>query len=49
MGRTVRIRITDQWYTEGLDVRYRIVGTSVSPPERGRPDTAELFLEEVVL
>ena len=47
LGRTVRIRITDEWWTEGLDTRYRIIGVKVSPAQRGRPDTAELYLEEV--
>ncbi|MFF3498584.1 hypothetical protein [Streptomyces sp. NPDC003247] len=48
LGRTVRIRITDEWWTEGLDARYRIIGVKVSPAQRGRPDTAELYLEEAV-
>ncbi|MFI5877747.1 hypothetical protein [Streptomyces sp. NPDC051554] len=47
IGRTVRIRITDEWYAEGLDTRYRIIGVKVSPAQRGRPDTADLYLEEV--
>lgn len=46
LGRTVRIRITDEWWPEGLDVRYRVIGVKVSPAQRGRPDTAELYLEE---
>ncbi|MEU7038077.1 hypothetical protein ABZ958_30980 [Streptomyces sp. NPDC046237] len=46
LGRSARIRITDEWHPEGLDARYRIIGVKVSPPERGRPDTAELYLEE---
>ncbi|MFB7375295.1 hypothetical protein ACFC0D_36295 [Streptomyces sp. NPDC056222] len=46
IGRIARIRITDEWYSEGLDARYRIIGVKVTPPERGRPDTAELYLEE---
>ncbi|MBT2445914.1 hypothetical protein J7F03_02170 [Streptomyces sp. ISL-43] len=46
LGRTVRIRITDEWHPQGLDARYRIIGVKVSPPERGRPDTADLYLEE---
>ncbi|MFD4508250.1 hypothetical protein [Streptomyces sp. NPDC058457] len=46
LGRTARIRITDEWFTEGLDARYRIIGVKVSPAQRGRPDTAELYLEE---
>lgn len=46
LGRTVRIRITDEWHPQGLDARFRIIGVKVTPPERGRPDTAELYLEE---
>ncbi|MEV4424963.1 hypothetical protein ACN9M0_21830 [Streptomyces sp. R-07] len=46
LGRVARIRITDEWYAQGLDARYRIIGTKITPPERGRPDTAELYLEE---
>ncbi|MGW0118290.1 hypothetical protein [Streptomyces sp. NPDC003327] len=46
LGRMARIRITDEWFPEGLDTRYRIIGVKVTPPERGRPDTAELYLEE---
>lgn len=46
LGRTARIRITDEWFTEGLDARYRVIGVKVSPAQRGRPDTAELYLEE---
>ncbi|NDK26108.1 hypothetical protein FSY75_16925 [Streptomyces sp. TR1341] len=47
LGRTARVRITDEWFTEGLDARYRIIGVAVSPAQRGRPDTADLYLEEV--
>ncbi|MGW0466845.1 hypothetical protein ACWDX6_16450 [Streptomyces sp. NPDC003027] len=46
LGRVARIRITDEWYSQGLDARFRIIGVKVTPPERGRPDTAELYLEE---
>ncbi|MFI8827087.1 hypothetical protein [Streptomyces sp. NPDC053431] len=46
LGRVARIRITDEWFSTGLDARYRIIGVKVTPPERGRPDTAELYLEE---
>ncbi|MCP3760149.1 hypothetical protein [Streptomyces sp. TBY4] len=46
LGRSVRIRITDEWHPQGLDARFRIIGVKVTPPERGRPDTAELYLEE---
>ncbi|MGW4030258.1 hypothetical protein ACWEFL_13175 [Streptomyces sp. NPDC004838] len=46
LGRTARIRITDEWHPQGLDARYRVIGVKVSPSQRGRPDTAELYLEE---
>ncbi|MFI9807612.1 hypothetical protein ACIHEJ_25165 [Streptomyces sp. NPDC052301] len=46
LGRTARVRITDEWWSEGLDARYRIVGVKVDPAQRGRPDTADLYLEE---
>lgn len=46
LGRVARIRITDEWYSQGLDARYRIIGVKITPPERGRADTAELYLEE---
>jgi hypothetical protein len=45
LGRPVRLRITDIWYAEGFDAHYRIIGLKVTPPQRGRPDTAELYLE----
>ncbi|MER5770452.1 hypothetical protein [Streptomyces sp. NPDC001985] len=45
LGRTVRLRITDEWHPDGLDARFRIIGIKVAPPQRGRPETAELFLE----
>jgi hypothetical protein len=48
LGRTVRLRIHDAWWAEGLDARYRIIGVKVTPPQRGRPDTADLYLEEAV-
>ncbi|WP_371652505.1 MULTISPECIES: hypothetical protein [unclassified Streptomyces] len=43
LGSTIRLRIRDLWHH--LDERYRIVGLSISPPERGRPETAKLYLE----
>ncbi|MGW7197215.1 hypothetical protein [Streptomyces chryseus] len=46
LGATIRLRIRDLWRPEGLDARYRIVGISISPPERGRPETARLYLEQ---
>ncbi|MEV4966649.1 hypothetical protein AB0886_05195 [Streptomyces sp. NPDC024062] len=45
LGSTVRLRIRDLWHPDGLDVRYRVVGMTITPPERGRPETARLYLE----
>ena len=45
LGRTVRIRIRDDWHPDGLDLRHRVVGISVTPPERGKSESAKLTLE----
>ncbi|WIC89737.1 minor tail protein [Streptomyces phage SoJo] len=45
LGATVRVRIRDLWHPDVLDARYRVVGMSINPPERGRPETAKLYLE----
>jgi hypothetical protein len=45
IGVNTRIRIRDLWYYEGVTLRFRIVGFKVSPPERGKPETAQLYLE----
>nr|WP_237519136.1 hypothetical protein [Streptomyces sp. SID5910] len=45
LGATVRLRIRDLWHPDVLDARYRVVGMSITPPERGRPETAKLYLE----
>ncbi|MCG7528925.1 hypothetical protein MHW47_31360 [Streptomyces sp. OfavH-34-F] len=45
LGSTVRLRIRDLWHPDVLDARYRVVGLSINPPERGRPETARLYLE----
>ncbi|GGY65690.1 hypothetical protein [Streptomyces xanthochromogenes] len=45
LGSVIRLRIRDLWWPQTLDERYRIVGMSITPPERGRPETAKLFLE----
>ncbi|MFE0762628.1 hypothetical protein [Streptomyces smyrnaeus] len=45
LGATVRLRIRDLWHPRPLDARFRVVGISVSPPERGRPESARLYLE----
>ncbi|MDQ0949339.1 hypothetical protein QFZ24_003262 [Streptomyces phaeochromogenes] len=45
LGATIRLRIRDVWHPSTLDARYRVVGLSITPPERGRPETAQLYLE----
>ncbi|MFI9203340.1 hypothetical protein [Streptomyces sp. NPDC053048] len=45
LGATVRVRIRDLWHPKPLDARYRVVGLAISPPERGRPESARLSLE----
>ncbi|MER8042596.1 hypothetical protein [Streptomyces sp. NPDC094032] len=45
LGSTIRLRVRDLWHPTVLDSRYRVVGMSISPPERGRPETARLYLE----
>lgn len=45
IGATIRLRIRDLWHPTALDARYRVVGMSITPPERGRPETARLYLE----
>ncbi|MCG6499184.1 hypothetical protein [Kitasatospora sp. A2-31] len=45
LGATARVKITDLWWPEGMTARHRIVGISVTPPERGRPESAQLLLE----
>ncbi|WP_439676007.1 hypothetical protein [Embleya sp. MST-111070] len=45
LGATVRVRIRDLWWPQGLDARYRVVGMAITPPSRGTPETARLYLE----
>lgn len=45
IGATVRVRIRDLWHPTALDARFRVVGMSINPPERGRSETARLYLE----
>ncbi|MFM9368062.1 hypothetical protein [Streptomyces sp. Da 82-17] len=45
LGRYVRLRIRDEWFAEGFDTRHRVVGISVTPPERGAGESAQLTLE----
>jgi hypothetical protein len=45
LGSYVRLKLRDTWFYDGLDARYRVVGLKVSPAERGRPESTELYLE----
>ncbi|MEF3114481.1 hypothetical protein [Streptomyces chrestomyceticus] len=45
LGGTIRLRVRDLWWSETLDRRYRVVGLAITPPERGRAETARLYLE----
>lgn len=45
IGSSLKLRIKDIWYPNGFAARYRIVGFQVKPPERGQPETAQLYLE----
>ncbi|WP_411141396.1 hypothetical protein [Streptomyces sp. x-80] len=45
LGTTIRLRIRDLWWPNGLDERYRVVGIAITPPERGQSETAKLYLE----
>lgn len=45
LGVTAKIRIRDLWYYDGVTFRYRVIGFKVSPPDRGQPETAQLYLE----
>ena len=45
IGCVARIRIKDIWFWEGVTLRNRIVGFKIQPPERGKPETAQLYLE----
>ncbi|MER5561874.1 hypothetical protein ABT071_25035 [Streptomyces sp. NPDC002506] len=45
IGAPVLLRIRDGWHQGGTDRRYRVVGLTVTPPGRGKGETAKLYLE----
>ncbi|MFE4858136.1 hypothetical protein [Streptomyces sp. NPDC056670] len=45
IGAPVLLRVRDGWHQEGPDPRYRVVGLTVTPPGRGKGETAKLYLE----
>jgi hypothetical protein len=44
LGDSVRISIKDELFPGGITATYRLVGMTISPPERGRPETCDLIL-----
>lgn len=48
LGSTIRLNIQDPiWYPTGMVARYRLVGYRVTPEERGRPESTDLYLEAI--
>jgi hypothetical protein len=48
LGSTIRLNLRDTvWYPAGMVARYRLVGYRVTPEERGRPESADLYLEAI--
>ncbi|GAA2825449.1 hypothetical protein RMN57_13290 [Kitasatospora sp. CM 4170] len=47
LGSSLRLRIRDVWNPAGLTARYRLVGWRLQPEERGRGETADLYLEVI--
>jgi hypothetical protein len=45
LGANVRLRLRDLWHQEPREERFRIVGIAVAPPQRGKAETATLYLE----
>lgn len=44
LGDTVKVVIRDELFPTGFTGTYRLVGMTVSPPERGHPETHDLIL-----
>jgi hypothetical protein len=44
LGDSIRLSITDELFPSGITATYRLVGMTISPPERGRPETCDLIL-----
>lgn len=45
LGSMIRLRIRDIWNPDGRTSRHRLVGWRLTPEERGRGETADLYLE----
>lgn len=44
LGDTVHISIQDELFPTGITANYRLVGMTIAPPERGKPETCDLIL-----
>lgn len=44
LGDTVKVTIKDEVFPSGISASFRLVGMTVTPPERGRPETCDLIL-----
>jgi hypothetical protein len=44
IGDSVRLAITDALFPTGITATYRLVGMTIVPPERGKPETCDLIL-----
>lgn len=44
LGDAVRLTIVDELFPDGITATYRLVGMTITPPERGKPETCDLIL-----
>lgn len=44
IGDSVRLHIKDENFPDGIDPTYRLVGMTIAPGERGKPETCDLIL-----
>lgn len=44
LGDTVTLAIQDELFPNGITASYRLVGMTIAPPERGKPETCDLIL-----
>lgn len=44
LGDSVRLTIADELFPDGISATYRLVGMTVAPAERGKPETCDLIL-----
>lgn len=44
IGDSVRLSITDALFPNGITATYRLVGMTIAPSERGKPETCDLIL-----